>query len=137
MVFEPPLHRESSQQQRTHCSRNPTYNGVFRLLEQLFGEKSQDEENKEQRLETFINGNSVLGTEFKETCQHVINECPNAENGPLSMTPANIRLTRKSGKLQHEMTEQIEKHRAKQLSSRYDALPNDDRRRLFFINRQP
>lgn len=72
--------------------------GLYPLLEPLFGRGSQDDDKKEQRFQQFTNGTSALGNTFRDTLDELIEKCPHAQRGPLSIEPTNIRPNKDGGK---------------------------------------
>ena len=78
-----------------------------------------------------------IGNQLKEACERLSAQCPGT-TGPLQYPPHGVRSTTgENGKLQHEITVQIEKYRSQCITKRYDRLPKNDRRRQAFESRQP
>ena len=65
--------------------------GLYPLLEDVFGEGSQDYGNAENRFVKFIDGSSTLGEHFLHSIRVLKTQCPGAEDGPLSMPEHEIR----------------------------------------------
>lgn len=110
--------------------------GLYPLLGPLLGADSQDPTNEDRRWTKFIDGNSVLGNQFKHVVESLATLTPGTE-GPLAYSVQAIRpKSRTEGKLQQELTKQIDKSLATQVAARYDALPRSDRRRIAHQHRQ-
>ena len=112
--------------------------GLYPLLEDMFGEGSQDYGNAENRFVKFIDGSSTLGEHFLQSIRVLKAQCPGAEDGPLSMPEHEIcPVNSNNPKLQAEITAQIEAHRAKDLKKRHEDPDPEDRRRISYQNRLP
>ena len=112
--------------------------GLYPLLEDVFGEGSQDYGNAENRFVKFIDGSSTLGEHFLHSIRVLKAQCPGAEDGPLSMPEHEIcPVNSNNPKLQAEITAQIETYGAKDLKKRHEDLDPEDRRRISYQNRLP
>jgi hypothetical protein len=112
--------------------------GLYPLLEPMFGAGSQDAVNKDTRWEKFIDGSSTMGTQFRIAVIKLKTMCPPTSAGPLKLPVAAIRpASVLDGKLQKELTIQIEKHATNVINARHDALADTDRRKQAFQQRQP
>ena len=65
--------------------------GLYPLLEDVFGEGSQDYGNAENRFVKFIDGSSTLGEHFLYSIRVLKAQCPGAEDGPLLMHERAVR----------------------------------------------
>jgi hypothetical protein len=116
---------------------NIIQNGLYPLLEPLLGPASQDAANEHTKWTKFTDGNSALGNQFKKAVQRLAAMCPADSNGPLAYPTEEIRPISLEGKLQKELTAQVETAKITQINARYNALPADDRRKVAFLHRQP
>ena len=115
-----------------------THQGLYPLLEPLLGAGSQDFDSKDQRFAKFTDGSSTLGTYFRQAFDDLVQRCPDAETGPLSLTVAATRpVSYSNPKMQGDITRQVENAQAKSLAARFEALGKRDRRRISYQNRSP
>ena len=76
--------------------------GLYPLLESVFGPNSQDPENADTRFLDFINGHSQIGTQFGEAFNLLRQKSPGEVSGQLSRSVVSLRPTNtKKPKLQN------------------------------------
>ena len=67
--------------------------GLYPLLESVFGPNSQDPENADTRFLDFTNGHSQIGTQFGEAFNLLRQKAPGEVSGPLSRSAVSLRPT--------------------------------------------
>ena len=106
-------------------------NGICPVLEDLLGQHSQDEENKEIRFEKLIADNSNFASDFIRSIELLKLNYPETQitDGPLKALSIAFKGNQK------DVTTQIEKIEFKKIEERFKRLPFNDRRRICWNNR--
>ena len=112
------------------------YGGLYPLLEPVVGANSQDPENADTRFSAFTDGRSQIGTQYGGALNLLRQKAPGEAPGPLSRPVDALRpADKRQPKLQNELTKQVEEHRVRDITGRFNQLHPGARRRTAFQNR--